>query len=73
MSNKHPINIEITPKPNEPIERTLKRFSRKVKKEGIMDQLRERARFEKPSDKKRRLAKNRKAVLRRLKQKEQTN
>ena len=73
MSKKHPINIEITPKPNEPIERTLKRFSRKVKKEGIMDQLRERARFEKPSDKKRRLAKKRKAVLRRLKQKEQTN
>tara|TARA_R100000808_G_C2126693_1_gene136818 strand:+ start:1148 stop:1369 length:222 start_codon:yes stop_codon:yes gene_type:complete len=73
MSNKHPINVETKPKPNESIERTLKRFSRKVKKEGILDQLRERSRFEKPSDKKRRLAKKRKAVLRRLKQKEQTS
>jgi len=72
MSKKHPINVETKPKPNESVDRALKRFSRKVKKEGILDQVRERMRFEKPSDKKRRLAKKRKAVLRRLKQKEET-
>ena len=73
MSKKHPINIEIQVRPNDSIERALKRFSRKVKKEGILDQVREKMRYEKPSDKKRRMAKKRKAVLRRLKQKEETN
>ena len=72
MSKKHPINVEIEPRRNEPIERTLRRFTIKIKKEGILDEVRERMRFEKPSDKKRRLAKKRKAVLRRLKQKEET-
>jgi len=72
MSKKHPINIETKVKPNDSIERAVKRFSRKVKKEGILDQVREKMRFEKPSDKKRRMAKKRKAVLRRLKQKEET-
>ena len=72
MSKKPPIYIETKVRPNDSIERAIKRFSRKVKKEGILDQVREKMRFEKPSDKKRRMAKKRKAVLRRLIQKEET-
>ena len=71
--SKSTINVEVCPRRNETIERTLRRFTKKVKKEGIIDSVRERMYYEKPSDKKRRLAKKRKAVLRRLKQKEATN
>ena len=71
--SKSPINVEVRPRGNEAIERTLRRFTKKVKKEGILDSVRERMYHEKPSDKKRRMAKKRKAVLRRLKQKEATN
>ena len=31
MSNKHPINVETKPKPNESIERTLKAVLRRLK------------------------------------------
>ena len=70
--SKSPINVETYPRRNEAIERTLRRFTKKVKKEGILDKAREKMHYEKSSDKKRRLAKKRKAVLRRLKQKEET-
>lgn len=35
---------------NEPLEKALKRFKKKVDKEGIMRSLRERQHYEKPSD-----------------------
>ncbi len=66
------INVETPVRNNETVDRALKRFSRKVKKEGIIDSFRERRYYEKPSDKKRRLAKRRRQILRRLKQKEET-
>ena len=68
-----PVHVQIKPKDRESIERTVKRFSRKVKKEGILEDVRSRRYYEKPSAKKRRLEKKRKAVLRRLKSKEQSN
>jgi small subunit ribosomal protein S21 len=38
---------------NEPLEKALKRFKKKVDKEGIMRSLRDRQHYEKPSDVKR--------------------
>lgn len=35
---------------NEPLEKALKRFKKKIDKEGIMRSLRERQYYEKPSD-----------------------
>ena len=48
------INVEVTPRRNEPIERTIKRFTRKVKKEGILDEYKERRYYTKKSAKRRR-------------------
>jgi len=70
--SKSPINVETFVKKGEPIERTIKRFSRKVKKEGVIDRYRDRMYYEKSSDRKRRLAKRRKAIMQKLKQKRET-
>jgi len=70
---KRPINVEEEAKKNEPIERTIKRFSKKVKKERIVEEHRERIYYEKPSETKRRLKKRRKATLDKLKAKQETN
>ena len=51
------VNVEVFARRNEDTERLIKRFSRKVRKEGIMEEFRERMYHEKPSDKKRRLRK----------------
>ena len=39
---------------NEPIDRALKKFKSKVRKDGIMDEIRKREFYEKPSDRRRR-------------------
>ena len=53
---------------NESTERLIKRFSRKVKKEGIIEEVRDRARFV-PASKKRRLKKlRRKKIARKIQQ-----
>lgn len=70
--SKRPLNVETPLRRDEPIERALRRFTKKVKKEGILDEVRERMYYEKPSDKKRRMAKKRKAVLQKLKRKQET-
>tara|TARA_B100000686_G_scaffold303882_1_gene341063 strand:- start:148 stop:360 length:213 start_codon:yes stop_codon:yes gene_type:complete len=67
-----PINIDVKVRDNESVERALKRFTRKVKKEGILQDVRERMRFEKPSAKKARVAKQRKKVLDKLKRERDT-
>ena len=51
-------NIQVRPRRNERIERTIKRFIKKVKKDGIIEECKERRRYMKPSEKKR-LAKKR--------------
>ena len=68
-----PANIEVRLKNNENIERAIKRFMKKVKKERIVEDYREQMYYEKPSEEKRRLEKRRKATLDKLKAKEQTN
>tara|TARA_Y100000593_G_C4150790_1_gene256935 strand:+ start:285 stop:470 length:186 start_codon:yes stop_codon:yes gene_type:complete len=50
-------NVKVYARKNESPENLIKRFVRKVRKEGIMEELRERMFYEKPSDKKRRLRK----------------
>jgi small subunit ribosomal protein S21 len=46
--NTH-VNVKVQPKKDEPFERMLKRFMKKVKKERIIEQVRERRYYEKPS------------------------
>jgi|TARA_Y100000296_G_C4946024_1_gene143864 small subunit ribosomal protein S21 len=55
-------NVTVKRKDNETIERMLRRFSKKVKKEGIMEQLREKAYYKKPSEVKRKKNIRRKRV-----------
>jgi small subunit ribosomal protein S21 len=64
---KRAILVEIKPRgKNEPIERMIKRFSRKVKKERILEHVRERRYYEKPSEVRKKKAKKRKKVLEKL-------
>jgi len=74
MSTKSPIRVEIKPRyPDEPLEKMIKRFNKKVKKERIIDTILEKKYFEKRSDKKRRREKRRKKVLEKLNRKNQQN
>ena len=74
MSSNKVIRVEIKPKyADEPLERMIKRFSKKVKKERIIEKVLERRYFEKNSDKKRILEKKRKRVLDKLKRKHSQN
>lgn len=58
--------LTMKPRRNESGERLIKRFRRKIKKLGLMDEVRERRHFIKKSDKKRRA--KQKAIARRKKQ-----
>jgi len=49
-------SIEI--KDNEPLERALRRFKRKIEREGILVALKARERYEKPSERKRKKQRN---------------
>lgn len=42
---------------NEPLEKALRRFKKKIEREGIMKKLKERKYYEKPSEKKRKKGK----------------
>jgi ribosomal protein S21 len=55
-----PVNVEVTLRPGEHPERMIKRFIRKVKKSGIMEECRERKFHEKRSDRNRRIKQARK-------------
>ena len=63
VKGTRPSHVTVVPKGNEPIERTIKRFLRKVKKCGIADEYRKRRYFEKPSTKKRKQKLRREAVI----------
>ena len=51
------INLVVRPRRGENIERAIKRFNKKVKKLGIINDWKEHQRYMKPSDKKRRMKK----------------
>ena len=61
-----PSNLTIKPRRNENIERVIKRFNKKVKKLGIIDELKERRHYIKPSERKRKAKKR--AIARRRKE-----
>tara|TARA_R100001509_G_C4687481_1_gene155666 strand:+ start:169 stop:405 length:237 start_codon:yes stop_codon:yes gene_type:complete len=62
-----PVHVEVTPRKNESPERMIKRFIKKVKKEGIQDEWRQKyAFFEKPTTKRRRKKMERKRIIKRL-------
>ena len=69
------INVEIVPRRNEHPERMIKRFTRKVKKEGILDEYRDRMYYTKKSAKRRRekYLRKRKAQLAQQKNEAQLN
>ena len=50
-------NLVVRPRRNENIERTIKRFNKKIKKMGIINEVKERRYYTKPSDMKRRAKK----------------
>ena len=50
-------NLVVRPRRNENIERTIKRFNKKVKKLGIISDYKEHQSFMKPSEKRRRAKK----------------
>mgnify|MGYP001169560664 FL=1 len=64
-----PVNVEVKPRPNESIERMIKRFNKKVKRSGILEEVRNRRFHEKPS-KIKRLKKQRAKRLARKAQRE---
>jgi len=59
-------NVHVTARRNEPGEVLIKRFSRKVKREGIVEECKKRMYYEKPSIKRRRDKLRRKRVLKKL-------
>ena len=64
---KRPINVEIKPKyKDEPLDRMIRRFSKKVKKEKVIENFLEKRTYEKPSIKRKREKHRRKRVLKKL-------
>ncbi len=53
--------LEVVPRPGEDVERMIKRFTRKVREDGVMFELRERRGYRKPSEKRRRKISRRKS------------
>lgn len=58
--------LEVVLNPGESIERAIKKLSKKIKKEGILDIVKSKRAYEKPSEKRRRKKKERQQVLRRI-------
>ena len=67
------VNVETKVKKDEHIDRVLKRFIKKVKKEQILEEFRDRRYYEKPSEKRNKLKKRIKALNKKMKQQEETN
>ncbi len=66
MSNKV-IRAEVSPRfPDEPLERMIKRFKKKVKKERIIENVLNRRYYEKPSAKRKKAERARKRAVQKL-------
>lgn len=55
---------QVSVRDNEPLERALRRFKRKIEREGVLRQLKERRHYEKPSERKKRKRKEAKGKRR---------
>ena len=53
MGRRTPVHVEVKIHDQEQIERMIKKFTRKVKKSGVLDEVRERRYYTKPSVKRR--------------------
>ena len=67
-----PVRAEVTPKRNENTEKLIRRFIKKVKKVGIMEELRDRRYYEKPSVVKNRNKRRIKAIHKKQKEENRT-
>ncbi|HVT13704.1 MAG TPA: 30S ribosomal protein S21 [Fimbriimonadaceae bacterium] len=56
-----PSLIYVTVQPNESIDSALKRFNMKLQQSGLLRELKEHAHYEKPSEKRRRMARRSKS------------
>ena len=61
-----PINVEVRLREGESVERMIRRFTKKVKKDGILDEFLNKKYYEKPSTKRRREKIKRKRIAQRL-------
>jgi len=60
------VHVQVEARRNESTESLIRRFSRKVKREGIVEEFKKRQYYEKPSVKRRRDKLKRKRVLKKL-------
>jgi small subunit ribosomal protein S21 len=63
MGRRTPINVEVEIRNQDEVERMIKKFNRKVKKSGVLDQVRDRRYYEKPSIEKNRIKRKKRRVL----------
>jgi len=61
------VHVKVVARKDEPAERLIKRFMKKVRREGIMEEVRERMYYEKPSVKRSRQRRLRKKMFEKLK------
>ena len=72
MSRRRPINVEIKARnKDESLERMIRRFTKKCKKERIIEKYREKMYYEKPSEKKVKEKHRRKRVMEKLRSKKE--
>lgn len=53
MGRRTPVHVEVRVHDQEQVERAIKKFTRKVKKSGVLDEVRNRRYYTKPSAKRR--------------------
>jgi ribosomal protein S21 len=66
MSKRRPINVQVHLRRDESPEHLIKRFMKKVKNERIIDEVRDREQYEKPSVTNAKKRKRRKSVMKKL-------
>jgi ribosomal protein S21 len=71
MSKRRAVNVSVTPKQGEFIEKTIRKFMRKTKKEGFLQSLKKYEYYEKPSVQENRRRRKRKKTLDKLRLKQQ--
>lgn len=68
MGRRTPVNVQVKINHPDQTMRMIKRFTKKVKKSGILDEVRAKEYYEKPSARRRREKKKRERVLKKLQQ-----
>lgn len=72
--SKHPVNVSVRPRgKNDTQQRMIKRFMKKVKKYKVLETYREKLRYTKPSEKRRKERKKRDRILKKLEEQKKEN